>query len=529
MILPMLYPLRPGIRRTLACIALVLYLAPCSELHGEARTVKVGVFQASPLVFVDGDKPQGLFIDLVEDFSRTLGWKRQYVRGTWSELLERLEKGDIDLLPAVGYTEARTRIYDFSKHPVYIDSGVVFTGRGTVIHTIFDLAGKRIAALRGSTFTAAFSGFVASFGIKCEIELTDDNASVMRKIANGEAYAGICIYSLGTELAREYPVTVTPISFSPIALEFAVTKGRNGDLIEGIDRIMADQVDDPASPYSRAFERWTVARQSARIPLWLWISVALILSAGLLLAAISLMLRRQVRLKTGYLRAEISQHEEAEARLTRALRENETLIRELYHRTKNTLQLIRSFITLEALELEPSDGIDRLVQKTNDRINVMALVHQMLYKSHDLSRISIKQYIEDMSALLLRSNEVAGGKIALNVSAEDRGILLDTAIPFGLILDELITNSIKHAFPGNRAGRISIRMTNEGGDLIRLEYKDDGVGLPDDFDLRGQKTFGMQLLIKIVETQLRGELSVEKGDGLRFVLKIPTNLYEARV
>jgi two-component sensor histidine kinase/ABC-type amino acid transport substrate-binding protein len=526
---PMLSPPRPGICRTLVCLALALYFAPCAELHGEARTVKVGVFQASPLVFVVGDKPQGLFVDLVEDFSRALDWKPQFVRGTWSELLGKLEKGDIDLLPAVGYTEARTRLYDFSKNPVYIDSGVVFTRRGTVIHTIFDLAGKRIAALRGSTFTTAFSDFIASFGIKCEIELTDDNASVMRKIANGEAYAGICIYSLGTELAREYPVVVTPISFSPIALEFAVTKGRNSGLIEGINRIMADQVDDPASPYSRAFERWTVARQSARIPVWLWIIVALILSVGLLLAAVSLILRRQVRLKTGYLRTEIAQHEEAEARLTRALRENETLIGELYHRTKNTLQLIRSFITLEALELEPSDSIDRLVQKTNDRIDVIALVHRMLYNSHDLSRISIKRYIEEMSALVLRSNEVAGGKITLDVSAEDREILLDTAIPFGLILDELITNSIKHAFPGNRSGRISIGMTNEGGDLILLEYRDDGIGVPDDFDLKGQKTFGMQLLIKIVETQLRGEISIEKGEGLRYVLKIPTNLYEARV
>jgi len=525
----MLSPPRPGIYRSLACLALAFFLAPCAKLRGEARPVKVGIFQASPMVLIDGDRPDGLFIDLVEYFSRTLGWKLQYVQGTWSELLKRLEKGEIDLLPSVGYTEARTRIFDFSKNPVYIDSVVVFTARGTAIHTIFDLEGKRIAALKGSTFTAAFSDFIASFGIRCEIELTDDNASVMRKIATGEAYAGICIYSLGTELAREYPVAVTPISFSPIALEFAVAKGRNGDLIEGINRIMADQVDDPASAYGRAFEKWTIERQPARIPSWLWVGVALILAAGLLLAGVSLILRRQVRLKTEHLRTEISQHEEAEARLTRALRENETLIRELYHRTKNTLQLIRSFITLEALELEPSVDIDRLVQKTNDRIDVIALVHQMLYKSQDLSRISIKRYIEEMSTLVLRSNEVAGGKIALDVSAEDRDILLDTAIPFGLILNELITNSIKHAFPDNRAGRISIGMTNEGRDLILLEYSDDGVGLPGDFDFRGQKTFGLQLLIKIVETQLRGEITVEKGAGLRYVLKIPTNLYEARV
>jgi two-component sensor histidine kinase/ABC-type amino acid transport substrate-binding protein len=524
----MTMPTRRTLLRSLFSAALLLDLL--LGAFGEPRTVKVGVFQASPLVFIDGDKPDGLFVDLVEGFSHEQDWKLEYVRGTWSELLGKLARGDIDLLPAVGYTEARTRIYDFSKNPVYIDSGVVFTGRGKVIHTIFDLAGKRIAALRGSTFTAAFSDFIASFGIKCDLELTDDNIEVMKRIAEGEAFAGVCIYSLGNELARKYPVTVTPISFSPIALEFAVPKGRNGDLVAGIDRLMASQVGDPDSPYSRAFDRWTVAHQNARIPLWLWIGIALILSAGLLLAAISLILRRKVRLKTEYLRREISQHEATEDKLTQALRENETLIRELYHRTKNTLQLIRSFIMLEALELEPSAGIDRLVEKTKDRIDVIALVHQMLYDSRDLSRISAKVYIEEMSMLVLRSNETAEGRIALDISVEDREVLLDTAIPFGLILDELITNSIKHAFPGDRAGRISIRMTSGDGGLILLEYRDDGVGAPNDFDFRRQRTFGAQLLINIVEVQLKGEIKVEKGQGgLRYSLKIPTNLYEARV
>jgi two-component sensor histidine kinase/ABC-type amino acid transport substrate-binding protein len=518
-----------GICRKLACIALLLYLAPCAGLHGEARTVKVGIFQASPMVLIEGDRPDGLFIDLLEHFSRTLGWKLQYVRGTWNELLKKLEKREIDLLPSIGYTEARARIFDFSKNPIYIDSGVVFTARGTVIHTIFDLAGKRIAALRGSTFTSAFSDFVASFGIRCEIELTDDNEEVMRRVSKGEAFAGVCIYSLGNELAKEYPVAVTPISFSPIALEFAVPKGMNGDLVAGIDGLMEGMIDDPASAYSRSFEKWTIERQPARIPSWLWAGVVLILSAGLLLAAVSLILRRQVRLKTEHLRIEISQHEEAEGRLAQALEENETLIRELYHRTKNTLQLIRSFISLEALELAPTVDIARLVQKTKDRIDVIALVHQMLYKSHDLSRISVKKYIQEMATLILRSNEIAKGKIALDVAVDDREVLLDTAIPFGLILNELITNSIKHAFPGNRSGRISIVMTNKGADLLLLEYRDDGVGLPDDFDLRAQKTFGTRLLVKIAEDQLKGEIAIEKGDGLRYVLKIPTNLYEARV
>jgi two-component sensor histidine kinase/ABC-type amino acid transport substrate-binding protein len=495
----------------------------------DARVVRIGVFPAAPLVFVDGDRPDGLFIDLIKTFSRELNWRAEYVPGTWNRLLGQLEKGEIDLLPAVGYTDARSRIYDFSRNPVYIDSGVLFTKRGVVIHTIFDLEGKRIAALKGSAFTTAFSLFIASFGIACEIDLTDDNEEVMRRIANGDSYAGVCIYSLGTELAKKFPVVVTPISFSPVALEFAVPKGKNRDLIAGIDRIMGSMVDDPASAYSRSFEKWTVGRQPARIPLWAWIAVAAIAAAGILFGAASLILRREVRRKTEHLRIEITGHEEAEARLTRSLQENETLIRELYHRTKNTLQLIRSFIALEATEIGRSADIDRLVQKTSDRIDAIALVHQMLYKSGDLSRISLKAYLEEAAALILRGNEVDEGKVSVDVSAEDREVLLDTAIPFGLILNELMTNSIKHAFPGEGRGRISIVLRNEGEDSVGLEYGDDGVGVPAGLDLLGAGTLGMLLLHRIVEGQLKGAIAIESGGGLRFRIRIPTNLYEARV
>jgi two-component sensor histidine kinase/ABC-type amino acid transport substrate-binding protein len=524
--------MRPS-RRSL-CLALASLSLLCDPslpvgAQDASRPVRIGVFPAAPLVFIEGDRPDGLFIDLVKTFARELNWRPEYVPGTWSRLLDQLEKGEIDLLPAVGYTDARSRIYDFSRNPVYIDSGVLFTRRGAAIHTIFDLDGKRIAALEGSTFTAAFSLFIATFGIICEIDLTDDNDEVMRRIASGESYAGVCIYSLGTELAKKYPVVVTPISFSPIALEFAVPKGKDRDLISGIDRIMGSMVDDPASAYSKAFEKWTVARQPARIPLWAWIAVAAIAAALFIFGAASLILRREVRRKTEHLRFEIAGHEEAEARLTRSLRENETLLRELYHRTKNTLQLVRSFIALEASEIGGGEGIDRLVRKTSDRIDAIALVHQMLYKSGDLSRLSLKAYLEEASALILRSNEVDAGKISVEVSAEDREALLDTAIPLGLILNELMTNSIKHAFPGERPGRIVIGLRNGGEESFVLEYGDDGIGVPEGFDLRGAGTLGMLLLHRIVEGQLKGSIAIESGGGLRYRIDIPANLYEARV
>lgn len=286
-------------------------------LHAQTRPVRVGVFQAAPLVLIKDNKPSGLFIDLIEHFSRNLEWQVQYVPGTWGELLKSLEKGEIDLLPAVGFTKERLAIYDFSKNPVYIDSGVLFASKKLSLHTVFDLEGKRVAGVKGSIFTTGFVDYMKSFDISCEIVLTNDNREVMEAIDRGVADAGVCIYSLGNELAREYSIPITPISFSPIALEFAVPKSRNADLISGIDGLMTVMIGDPDSFYSRSFKKWTTASESNGLPSWLlWGSLGII-GFSLFLGVWNISLNRQVAVKTKNLLAEISERKRAEDEVRR--------------------------------------------------------------------------------------------------------------------------------------------------------------------------------------------------------------------
>jgi len=510
-------------------ICVILFLRSWLPASAEPRIVKVGVFPASPLVFEKEGRPQGLFIDLVEYFARRLDWEVRYVPGTWSEQLRRLEKNEIDLLPAVGYTTARTALYDFSKNPVYVDSGVLFTSPRLALHTIFDLKGKRVAALKNSMFTAVFIEYASSFGIKCEMLFTEDNDAVMKAIADGSADAGVSIYSLGMELAKRYPVTITPISFSPMALEFAVPRGRNADLLAGIDRLMPGMINDPRSLYSQSFAKWTIPQQPFRIPLWLWLSLASFLAVGLLLSFAALVLRRQVRIKTDYLQIEIGEHKKTELALTASLDEKEILLRELYHRTKNTLQLIDGFISLEALNLPSTPELEQLVKKTGERIQAVALVHEMLYKSQNLSQIQLKEYITELVSLIRKSFGALDGRISVDLAIEDRTVLLDTAIPLGLILNELLTNSLQHAFPDGREGRISIKTANEGEDGIMMDYRDNGIGVPGDFDFNENRTFGLRLIRSIGESQLGGSVAFTNGNGVRCVLKISTNRYEARV
>jgi len=497
--------------------------------NADARTVRIGVFPAAPLVLVKDGKPTGLFIELAECFAKKLDWQLVFVTGDWNSLLRDLEKGRIDLLPAVGFTKERLSIYDFSKNAVYVDSGVLFTNPGFSLHSVYDLKGKRVAAVRGSTFTTAFSDYIASFGVRCTLVLTSDNRGVMQAIVTGAADAGVCIYSLGTELSREYPVVVTAISFSPVALYFAAPKGKNDDLIAGIDSLMAPMVSNSDSEYSRLYQTWTMPARSRELPVWLLWGMVTLLFLGIVFGSWSFVLKRQVGIKTKHLQTEIAERTLAESQLTKTLAEKETLIRELYHRTKNTMQVINAMLVLQSERYPGNKDLDYVVKNTESRIRSISLVHQMLFKSKDLSHISIKTYITELTRLILESFTIAKDRISLDLQIEDQNILLDTAIPFGLLINELLTNSIRHAFPDNRKGIITLHLSTNHSNTFTVVYSDDGIGVPDSFDFRNQNSLGMKLIYGLAEKQLMGSVSFSNNKGLVCTMEVATDLYTERV
>jgi PAS domain S-box-containing protein len=226
---------------------------------------------------------------------------------------------------------------------------------------------------------------------------------------------------------------------------------------------------------------------------------------------------------------DITEHKQAEETIIKSLREKETLIRELYHRTKNTMQVIRSMIALQANEYSENLEIQQLVEKTGDRIQAISLVHQMLYESQDLSQISIKNYIHELSLLILNSYMNSNDRIVINLQIDDQYFLLDTAIPLGLILNELITNSLNHAFPDNRKGIINITLSKEDSGNNILQYSDNGVGVVDGFNFRNNKTLGLKLVHSIGEQQMCGKVDIENNNGISYTLEFPSNLYKKRV
>ncbi len=226
---------------------------------------------------------------------------------------------------------------------------------------------------------------------------------------------------------------------------------------------------------------------------------------------------------------DITERKLAEEKILKSLREKELLIRELYHRTKNTIQVVRGMIVLQALQFSGNTEIRELVKNTEDRIQAISLVHQMLYQSQDLSQISIKEYIQNLSSSIFESYNISSDKIVFIFNIDEQSFLLDTAIPLGLIINELITNSIKYAFPEKRKGVINISLLKDKSGNNILHYSDNGVGFPDNFDFRNSSTLGLKLIYSFGEDQMLGSITMENNIGIRVSFTFPDNLYKARV
>ncbi|RME84680.1 MAG: GAF domain-containing protein, partial [Caldilineae bacterium] len=225
---------------------------------------------------------------------------------------------------------------------------------------------------------------------------------------------------------------------------------------------------------------------------------------------------------------EMEQRLQVEEALRNSLREKELLLQELYHRTKNNMQVISAMLALE--ETRVADEASReIFREIQNRIQAMGLVHQMLYQSQDLSRVDLAQYVRELADLLMNSYNIASDRIRLTLDIESTAVLIDIAIPCGLILNELISNALKYAFPDNRTGEIRIHLSrSEQGEIV-LEVADNGVGIPPGVDLRASDTLGVQTVFSITEHQLQGQVSYEANPGLRWHIRFPDTLYSERI
>ena len=204
----------------------------------------------------------------------------------------------------------------------------------------------------------------------------------------------------------------------------------------------------------------------------------------------------------------------AESAVRASLNEKEILLKEIHHRVKNNLQVISGLLNLQAHHITDEKGKD-IFKDSQNRVITMALIHEELYQTRDLARVDFSKYIDVLARNLLGSYGVKEDQVRLETDVESVDLVVDTAIPCGLILNELISNSLKHAFPDGRKGTIRISFKTIGDDFYEITVADDGDGPPEGTNVLESSSLGLQLVTMLIE-QLNGELQVETVGGFTF-------------
>ncbi len=209
-------------------------------------------------------------------------------------------------------------------------------------------------------------------------------------------------------------------------------------------------------------------------------------------------------------------------------KEKNILLKEIYHRTKNNMQVINSLLMLQGARY-PGEEMQKLVDDMSSRIKAMSLVHELLYESEDLSHISLKYYIEKLASLILKCFSVSSDKVSVEIEMDDMELLIDTAVPLGLVLNELITNSLKHAFPEEQRGKITIGISRRQSGIIEIVFSDNGTGFSDEINFENKETFGLKIIKGLIEQQMNGTVRFESKYGLTCYMEISDILYEKRI
>ncbi len=209
-----------------------------------------------------------------------------------------------------------------------------------------------------------------------------------------------------------------------------------------------------------------------------------------------------------------------DAQVKASLEEKDVLLKEVHHRVKNNMQVISSLLNLQSRHLH-DPKIAEAFRDSQRRIRSMALIHERLYQSSDLSRIEFSQYLRNLATHLFHSYQVDANRVRLRMDAEPVYLNINTAIPCGLIVNELVSNSLKHAFPEGRGGEVAVELRRVPEDGYLLLVRDDGIGFPEGLDIRKTETLGMQVVTTLV-SQIDGRLEFEKANrsgGTAFTLQ----------
>jgi two-component sensor histidine kinase len=209
-----------------------------------------------------------------------------------------------------------------------------------------------------------------------------------------------------------------------------------------------------------------------------------------------------------------SEEKEIESLKQKSADQKEVLLREIHHRVKNNLSIVISLLAFQ-MDENPSPELARTLVDIQTRIRAMALIHEHLYRSENLDRIPLADYIRSLTQMVSSTFSGHQNKVTLDIEAVD--VSIETALPIGLIINELLTNTFKYAFPDGSPGQIHLAVHQVGNEQYRFTFSDNGIGMPASFDPEKSTSLGMYI-VRLLTQQLDGSLQIYRENGTRFVI-----------
>ncbi len=219
------------------------------------------------------------------------------------------------------------------------------------------------------------------------------------------------------------------------------------------------------------------------------------------------------------LNEQITERKEADEKIKASLREKEVLLQEIHHRVKNNMQIISSLLKLQSRHIKDERALE-IFKSSQNRVLSMASIHDRLYKSKDFARVDFGEYTQGLVISLFKVYGIDPKAIKTDIRIKEVFLNVNTAIPCGLIINELVSNSLKHAFPDDRKGEIRISMHPLKGNEFELIFSDNGIGISEDIDVRNTESLGLHLVTILVEDQLQGEIKLNRDKGSEFQIKM---------
>jgi signal transduction histidine kinase len=492
-------------------IAVVICCATSTVHAADVRTVTVGVYENAPKVFTDASgKPAGIFIDIIEQIAKSEGWKLRYLHGTWAEGLDRLENGEVDLMPDVAYTTEREKTYSFHKIPVLSVWSQVYARKGSGIQSILDLNGKRVAALEQTIQLETFTRMTNSFGLKITLVPVPDYKTEFEMIAAGKADAGLTNRLYGLMYARNFGLEDTPVMFDPAPFYFAAPKNADGQLLEVIDRHLAELKKDPQSAYYLAMKRWTSEEVHFTLPAWLQMSALVVVVVLIMSLGGGFVLKHQVDARTRELKQINQEMEQRIVERTLTLQETNVKLQATLEdlavakeRAEEADRLKSAFLATMSHELRtPLNSIigftGILIQGLGGPINEEQEKQLNMVRNSANHLLSLISDILDISKIEAAQLTVASDPFDLKASvlkvsqtvrplAEKKGLQLsvEVADDVGTIVgdvrrvEQVLLNLLSNAVKFTEQGSIQLTCLREGNRYVAT-IADTGIGIKDD-------------------------------------------------